>query len=64
MWQLKVNINKCNVLCIGKSCVLGDYSFNCDVLPRVEKVADLSTIVSKNLAFSDYINECTSKAFC
>jgi len=41
MWQLNVNINKCNVLRIGKSCVLGDYSFSCDVLPRVEKVADL-----------------------
>jgi len=37
--------------------------FNCDVLPRVEKVADLGKIVSKNLVFSDYINECTSKAF-
>jgi len=49
MWQLKVNINKC--------------SFNCDVLPRAEKVANLGIIVSKNLAFSDYINECTSKAF-
>jgi len=53
MWQLKVNINKCNILREGKSCVLGDYSFNCDVLPRVEKVADLGIIVSKNLAFSD-----------
>jgi len=63
MWQLKVNINKCNVLRIGKSCVLGDYSFNCDVLPRVEKVADLGIIVSKNVAFSDYIHECTSKVF-
>jgi len=63
MWQLRVNINKGNVLRIGKSCVLGEYSFNCDVLPRVEKVADLGIIVSTNLAFSDYINECTSKAF-
>jgi len=33
MWQLKVNINKCNALRIGNSCVLGDYYFNCDVLP-------------------------------
>jgi len=63
MWQLKININKCNVLRIGNSCVLGDYSLNCDVLPRVEKVADLGIIVNKNVAFSDYINECTSKAF-
>jgi len=63
MWQLKVNINKCNFLRIGKNCVLGDYSFNCDVLPRVEKVADLGIIVSKNFAISDYLNECTSKAF-
>jgi len=59
MWQLKVNINKCNVLSIGKSCVLGDYFFNCDVLPRVEKVADFGIIVSKNVAFSDYVNEQT-----
>jgi len=63
MWQLKVNINKCNVLRVSKSCVLGDYSFNCDVLPRAEKVADLGIVFNKNLAFSDYINECTSKAF-
>jgi len=42
---------------------IGDYYFNCDVLPRVEKGADLGIIVSKNVAFSDYINECTSKAF-
>ena len=59
MWQLKVNINKCNVLRIGRNCVLGDYNFNCDVLPRVDQVVDLGIIVSKNLAFSDYINECT-----
>jgi len=52
MWQLKVNINKCKVLRVGKSCVLGDFSFDCDVLPRIEKVADLGIIVSKNLAFS------------
>jgi len=38
-------------------------NINCDVLPRVEKVADLGIIVSKNVKFSDYINECTSKAF-
>jgi len=63
MWQLKVNINKCNVLRIAKRCVIGGYSFNCDVLPRIEIVADLGIIVSKNLAFSDYINKCTSKAF-
>jgi len=62
MWQLKVKINKCYILRIGTSCVLGDYYFNCDVLPRVGKVADLGMIVSF-LAFSDYINECTSKAF-
>jgi len=63
MWQLKVNINTCNVLRIGKSCVLGNCYFNFDVLRGVEKVADLGIILSKNLAFSDYINECTSKAF-
>jgi len=38
MWQLKVNINKCNIglLRIGKRCVLGDYYFNCDVPKKLQ----------------------------
>ena len=62
-WQLKVNISKCNVLRIGRNCVLGDYTFNCDVLSRVDQAADLGLTVTKNLSFSGYINECSSKAF-
>ena len=32
-WQLKVNSNKWNVLCIGRNCVSGDYTNNGDVFP-------------------------------
>ena len=63
LWQLKVNINKCNILRIGRNCVLGDYTFNCDVLSRVHQAVDLGITVGKNVSFSDYIHECTSKAF-
>ena len=49
MWQLKVSINKCNVLRIGKNCVFGDYNFNCDAFSRVDQVADLGIIVDKTL---------------
>ena len=63
IWQLRVNIAKCNVLRIGKNCAFGDYTLNCDVLSRVDQAADLGITVSKNLSFSDYINECSSKAF-
>lgn len=62
-WQLRVNINKCNVLRIGKNCVFGDYTFSGDSFPRVDQAMDLGIVVSKNLRFSEYINECTSKAF-
>jgi len=41
---------------------IADRRISC-TLPRVEKVADLGIIVTKNCAFSDYINECTSEAF-
>ena len=61
-WQLKVNINKCSVLRIGKNNNLGDYIFNNDVIPREESVTDLGIVVSRNLNFSDYINACVSKA--
>ena len=65
MWQLQVNVSKCNILRIGCNCVHGDYAFDCDVFPRVEQVADLGIIVDTNLKFSNYINKCrpTSKAF-
>jgi len=63
MWQLKVNVNKCNVLRIGSNCVFGDYTFNGDICPSVDLALDLGIVVSENLRFSEYINECTSKAF-
>jgi Reverse transcriptase (RNA-dependent DNA polymerase)/Endonuclease-reverse transcriptase len=63
VWQLKVNINKCNVFRIGRNCVYSDYAFNSDVLSRVDHAVDLGITVSKNLRFSEYINECISKAF-
>jgi len=47
MWQLKVNINKCNVSS-------GNYTFNCG-----DQVADFDIIVGQNLA----LNECASEAF-
>jgi hypothetical protein len=63
MWQLKVNVNKCNVLRIGSNCVFGEYTFNGDIFPRIDQALDLGIVVSENLRFSEYINECTSKAF-
>jgi hypothetical protein len=62
-WQLKVNISKCNVSRIGCNCVYGGCTFDCDIFPRVQQVADLGIVVNSNLKFSNYINECTSKAF-
>ena len=63
MWQPKVNINKRNVIRIGRNCVLGDYTFNCDVLSRVDQALDLGINSWQNLFFCDCIHECTSKAF-
>jgi len=62
-WQLKVNINKCNVLRIGRNTNFGDYVFNSDVVPRVDTVTDLGIVVDRNLNFAEYINTCVSKAY-
>ena len=62
-WQLNININKCNVLRIGKNDNYGDYSVDSDVLPRVETVTDLGIVVDRNLKFAEYINACVSKAY-
>ena len=43
--------------------MLGDYTFNCDVSSRVDQVVDLGITVGKNLSFSDYMHECTFRAF-
>jgi hypothetical protein len=52
-WQLNININKCNVLRIGKNDNYGDYSVDSDVLPRVETVTDLGIVVDRNLKFAE-----------
>ena len=56
-------MSKCNVLRMGRNCVLGDCTFNCYVLCRVYQAVDLGLTVNKSFSFSGYINEWSSEAF-
>jgi len=46
-WQLKVNLSKCNVMCIGRNSSLAVHDHNSDVIPRVNRVNDLGIVFSK-----------------
>ena len=63
IWQLKINIDKCNVLRIGNNNIFGNYEMNDIVVPRVDTVTDLGIVVCGNLCFSDHITSCISKAY-
>ena len=61
-WQLKVDLSKCNVMRIGRNSSLDVYEYNSNVIPRVNCVTDLGVVFSTNLEFTEYINDCISKA--
>jgi len=63
IWQLNVNVKKCNVLRIGNSCVFYDYFMSGIPVPRVEQVVDLGITINTDLKFSTYIDSCVSKAY-
>jgi len=44
-WQLKVNLNKYNVMLIGRNSILAVYDYNSDVIPRVNRVNDLEIVL-------------------
>jgi len=63
IWQLTVNLSKCNVMRIGRNSCLAVYEYNSNVIPRVNSVTDLGIVFSTNLDFTEYINACISKAY-
>ena len=64
-WQLKLSLNKCNVIRIGcnnKMINKAKYKVNGVELPQVESNCDLGVQVDSNLTFSQHISSLVSKA--
>ena len=61
-WQLKVSINKCTTLHIGRNNAMHEYAIDGVVLPNVRVVKDLGVLVDSKLSFSAHIAQTTTKA--
>jgi len=62
LWQLKISINKCSVLHLGKNNLLYDYAIDSVTLPNVRDVRDLGVIIDSRLSFSAHYAQIVSKA--
>jgi Reverse transcriptase (RNA-dependent DNA polymerase) len=65
LWQLQINLNKCQVLKIRTKCnsvVSSHYSLNDFVLSNVKLVNDLGVYVDSNLSFKHHIATVVTKA--
>jgi hypothetical protein len=62
-WQLRINVNKCEVLHIGASNIEFPYRLSNFVLPDRNSIKDLGFHVSKNLSLSNHCNIVCRNAF-
>ncbi|MCP4269647.1 MAG: hypothetical protein GY777_29425, partial [Candidatus Brocadiaceae bacterium] len=61
-WQMPFNINKCQVLHIGKNNNKFEYNMSNNKLKTTTNVKDLGVTVSHNLKFSQQVTESVNKA--
>jgi hypothetical protein len=61
-WQLRLNIDKCVVLSLGKNNPKREYFIDGQKLQTVDNFRDLGIIVSSNLKFSAHCNSIATKA--
>jgi len=61
-WQMKINVQKCSVLTLGRACFNHLYSIDNESLPRVKSVKDLGVHVDSNLRFSSHYDDIVAKA--
>ena len=56
LWQLKLNLNKCLVLHLGRADPMFVYTINATKLLVTGYVIDLGVTLSKNLTFHEHVN--------
>ena len=56
LWQLKLNIDKCQVLHLGRANPMFVYTINATKLLAPDYVADLGITLSRNLTFHEHVN--------
>jgi len=61
-WQMKINVKKCSVLSVGRTCSNRLYSIDKVTLPCVNSVHDLGVHVDSNLRFSSHYDDIVTKA--
>jgi len=62
VWQLKVSVEKCNMLHIGSCSVSYQYSMGHDVISHETQCKDRGVVITNSLSFTQHICECTIKA--
>ena len=63
LWQLKLNVDKCLVLLIGKANPQYVYCIDGSPLEASEHVIDLGIIMSKSLTFHEHIKRMMAKCY-
>ncbi len=61
-WQLSLNVDKCELLHLGKSNFCYNYGLYGAKLPSPTRVRDLGVLIDNELNFSDHISSIVSKA--
>ena len=56
LWQLKLNIDKCLVLLLGRAYPMFVFTVNATKLLAPDYVIDLGITLSKNLTFHEHVN--------
>ena len=62
VWQLSINLGKCQLLHLGKNNKRFCYGFEGNILPSVLKVNDLGLLIDENLHFTTHIAAVAAKA--
>ena len=61
-WQLSINVDKCQLLHLGKTNFRFRYGLNGKAIPSTNEVKDLGLIIDNSLSFSAHISALTSRA--
>lgn len=62
IWQLQLNPDKTNVICIGKRKFCYDFMLSNKIIERVDQICDIGIYIQSNLKFTSHCNNVIKKA--
>ena len=63
LWQIRISLEKCMALYLGKKNPHRKYFINNHVIPPANTVRDLGVLIDKNLSFDNHISHAVRSAY-